>query len=649
MSTLSHQLIVPSHIEYLLVNQDLLIFEASSGVQRFVDPPYEPLEGKQISDSFPELIGMEDFLIGILEGQQDNFDLKGIGRFTEDGSALYFDIYVTLRQQEANQDNCLVFFIEDVTERMVLEQKLVQASNENSLLADNLVVSQKYIYQIIQSMAAILLVTTPSGKITTVNQRALDLFKYRETELIGQSISILISDHNFLEQATQQHPLFNQLLNNIPVICYAKTGERLVIAFSCSAIQTELEELPSLIYVGRDITERQRTQRRLEAQYATTHILSESVTFSQAAPKLLQGICKSLQWDLGELWIPINGNQEGPASERLRCAETWVRPSVCIPDFIQDYWQTTFAPGMGLPGRIWITGSPQWFGDNFNTHQSLMLKSVHRGKWHTAIGFPIQSDGKILGVMTFFNREMQHLDEDLLQAMANIGSQIGQFIKRKQAEEALRHQQEQTERLLLNILPEPTARRLKQKPGTIAEDFAEVTVMFADIVGFTEIAASLSPIELVELLNQIFSAFDRLTEKHGLEKIKTVGDAYMVVSGIPTPQVDHAEAIAKMALDMLESIAQFNTNNNQNFSIRIGIHSGPVVAGVIGIKKFIYDLWGDTVNTASRMESHGIAGKIQLTPATYKRLPEQFLCEKRGTISVKGKGEMTTYFLLGRC
>ncbi len=250
--------------------------------------------------------------------------------------------------------------------------------------------------------------------------------------------------------------------------------------------------------------------------------------------------------------------------------------------------------------------------------------------------------------MTFFNREVQHLDEDLLQVMANLGSQIGQFIKRKQAEEALRNQQEQTERLLLNILPEPTAKRLKQQPGTIADDFAEVTVMFADIVGFTQIAASLSPIELVELLNQIFSAFDRLTEKHGLEKIKTVGDAYMVVSGIPKPRADHAEAIAKMALDMLVAIAQFNANNNQTFSIRIGIHSGPVVAGVIGIKKFIYDLWGDTVNTASRMESHGLAGKIHLTVATYERLRNKFLFEERGKIPVKGKGEMTTYFLIGR-
>ncbi len=212
MSPLSHQLIIPPHIEYLLVNQDLLILETSLGVKRFVDDPYEPLVGKHITDSFPELIGIEDFLMAVLEGEQESFDLKGIGRVTEEGSALYFDIYVTLGK---NQENCLFFFVEDVTERMMLEQKLVQASNENSLLANNLSTSQKYINQIIHSMAAILLVTTPSGKIKTANKTALDLFGYRETELIGQSIFSIISDKRFIKQASQQHPLFNNLLSNI--------------------------------------------------------------------------------------------------------------------------------------------------------------------------------------------------------------------------------------------------------------------------------------------------------------------------------------------------------------------------------------------------------------------------------------------------
>ncbi|MBD0307820.1 MAG: MASE1 domain-containing protein [Microcoleus sp. T1-bin1] len=216
---------------------------------------------------------------------------------------------------------------------------------------------------------------------------------------------------------------------------------------------------------------------------------------------------------------------------------------------------------------------------------------------------------------------------------------------RKQAEAALRLEQEKSDRLLLNILPQAIAERLKQDQSIIADTFAEVTVLFADIVGFTQISAQISPSELVSLLNEIFSTFDRLAEKHGLEKIKTIGDAYMVVGGLPMPRSDHAEAIAEMALDMQQAIADFSNTHTQDFRIRIGINSGPVVAGVIGIKKFIYDLWGDTVNTANRMESHGLPGCIQVTEATYQQLQEKYSFENRGAIEVKGKGEMTTYLL----
>jgi class 3 adenylate cyclase len=220
--------------------------------------------------------------------------------------------------------------------------------------------------------------------------------------------------------------------------------------------------------------------------------------------------------------------------------------------------------------------------------------------------------------------------------------------ERKQAEDALRAEQEKSERLLLNILPQAIADRLKQNETTIAEYFPEVTVLFADIVGFTPLSAIMNPIDLVELLNQIFSGFDMLCEQHGLEKIKTIGDAYMVVGGIPAPRADHAEAIALMALDMQTAMARFNAHHKKYFSIRVGIHSGPVVAGVIGLKKFIYDLWGDTVNIASRMESHGISWRIQVTEATYELLKHKYLFQERGNIEVKGKGEMTTYLLMGR-
>lgn len=212
----------------------------------------------------------------------------------------------------------------------------------------------------------------------------------------------------------------------------------------------------------------------------------------------------------------------------------------------------------------------------------------------------------------------------------------------------LREEQEKSERLLLNILPKPIALRLKEGWNTIADSFAEVTVLFADIVDFTKLSGQISPTDLVNMLNEIFSAFDQLAEKHGIEKIKTIGDAYMVVSGVPLPQPNHAVSIAEMALDMQQIIAQFNAEREEPFSIRIGINTGPVVAGVIGTHKFTYDLWGDTVNIASRMESQGLVGAIQVTSATYEKLSDLYEFEERGIIDVKGKGEMKTYLLKNR-
>lgn len=215
------------------------------------------------------------------------------------------------------------------------------------------------------------------------------------------------------------------------------------------------------------------------------------------------------------------------------------------------------------------------------------------------------------------------------------------------SEAHLRESQERSERLLLNILPSPIAEHLKQNTSAIAEQFDEVTILFGDIVGFTPLSTRIKPAELVNLLNEIFSTFDELTEKHGLEKIKTIGDAYMVVGGLPIAKHNHAESIAQMALDMQTAIAHFQAKYSEDLQIRIGINTGSVVAGVIGMKKFIYDLWGDAVNVASRMESSGLAGKIQVTETTYERLKERYEFEKRGQINVKGRGEMTTYWLVG--
>jgi class 3 adenylate cyclase len=209
-------------------------------------------------------------------------------------------------------------------------------------------------------------------------------------------------------------------------------------------------------------------------------------------------------------------------------------------------------------------------------------------------------------------------------------------------------EQERSERLLLNVLPAPVADRLKAGEEPIADRFPEVTVLFADLVDFTRRSERAAPERVVAMLNELFTAFDRLAQRHGLEKIKTVGDAYMVVGGLPDPRPDHAEAVAEMALAMREEVALHRDPAGRPLEVRIGMDSGPVVAGVIGRNKFIYDVWGDTVNTASRMESHGAAGCIQVTARTYRRLRDGYRFERRGTIEVKGKGEMTAWFLLGR-
>jgi class 3 adenylate cyclase len=262
---------------------------------------------------------------------------------------------------------------------------------------------------------------------------------------------------------------------------------------------------------------------------------------------------------------------------------------------------------------------------------------------------PFQLEEALVRIQTHL--KVQSLQKKLLVRNEELQQTVTALQKTQAAleasEAALQESQEQTERLLLNILPLSIAERLKQDTSAIAEHFDDVTILFADIVGFTPLSTRIKPAELVNLLNEIFSNFDELTEKHGLEKIKTIGDAYMVVGGLPVPKPAHAEAVAQMALDMQGAIAHFQAKYSEQLQIRIGINTGSVVAGVIGTKKFIYDLWGDAVNVASRMESSGVPGKIQVTEGTYERLKERYEFEKRGQVDVKGREEMTTYWLVG--
>lgn len=209
----------------------------------------------------------------------------------------------------------------------------------------------------------------------------------------------------------------------------------------------------------------------------------------------------------------------------------------------------------------------------------------------------------------------------------------------------LNEEKAESERLLLNILPGPIAERLKTEPGVIAERFDSVSVLFADIVGFTPLSESLSAEEMVAWLNDVYSAVDVLVQDHDVEKIRTIGDGYMAAAGVPFRRDDHASVLVRLALDMRAHFTSLAPIHGHRVDFRIGISSGPVVGGVIGTHKFQYDIWGDTVNTAARMESHGHPGRIHVSAVTREMIKEDFVCESRGTIEVKGKGDMETWFV----
>lgn len=271
--------------------------------------------------------------------------------------------------------------------------------------------------------------------------------------------------------------------------------------------------------------------------------------------------------------------------------------------------------------------------------------------------------GHAMGTLCAIDRVPRELDDAQQKAMAALARQVvALLLLRKGREEAkraseakskllanLRAEQERSERLLLSLFPPSIAERLKNEvPTCIAEEYAGVTILFTNVQDFWRIAGTRPPEQFIELLNQVFSLFDRLAEQHGVQKIKTIGDTYMAVCGLPEPQADHAERIAEMALNMQREIAAIDSGTREAFRLRIGIHSGEVIAGVVGTHKLAYDVWGPAVNLASRMESSGVAAGIQVSAASYDLLGDKFLFEPRGEFYVPGEGEISTYLLRGR-
>lgn len=289
-----------------------------------------------------------------------------------------------------------------------------------------------------------------------------------------------------------------------------------------------------------------------------------------------------------------------------------------------------------FPAVVFLIFKRRWMAVTFTCAAFACFAAVHLLAKDRAAEFPL-------------NEHISYLATSLL-AILMIGATIlYAFLQVERAEAVAERERQRSESILLNVLPAAIADRLKLMPNAmIADGFGSVTILFADIVGFTPRTLTMAPDRLVAFLNRIFTEFDALADSHGLEKIKTIGDAYMVAGGIPKARADHVEAIADMALDMITTTKRLSLETNETLEVRIGVHTGPAIAGVIGVRKFAYDVWGHTVNMAARMEAHSVSGRIHVTQSVRDALADRYAFEARGLIDVKGVGLVETWFLVGR-
>ena len=481
----------------------------------------------------------------------------------------------------------LLCIAENITDRKQAQAELVETQAQFRLLAD-------------QAGADLMFIHNVTGQILDVNQEACRSLGYERQELLD----LTVADVDTLASLDQHDRIWAMMEPGKPVTLegmYRRKDGRMFHVETRVGVQFAGDQRIFLT-MARDVSDRKQMESALqEAEEKYRSIVENAVEgIYQCAPTgqfLSANRALATMFGYGgidQLLGPIGLN---------RTRRFYVDPERW-DSFLTVIAQT--GEVYGFESQVYdAQGQAFWVSENARA-----VKDV---------------DGRLL----YYEGTMQNITE------------------RKLAEEALFAEQEKADRLLLNILPRPVAESLKQGEGTLAQLYDEATILFADLVGFTNVSAQMQPIELVNMLNLIFSTFDHLAEYHGLEKIKTVGDEYMAVGGLPLPMGHHVKAVAHLALDMQIAIQEFKGPEGQPFQIRIGINTGSVVAGVIGIKKFAYDLWGDTVNIASRMESHGEPGRIQVTQAVYEVLKDDFWFEERGVIDVKGRGQMATYWLLG--
>ncbi|HSH05498.1 MAG TPA: adenylate/guanylate cyclase domain-containing protein [Anaerolineae bacterium] len=518
----------------------------------------------------------------------------------------------------------------------------INASLSKKRLLDAQRAHQLAIHEREERLRAIL-ETAPNGIITideqmiikTVNPVMVDIFGYQLDDFTDLPITTIIPNFAF---SYFEHVSTQEFMGQ------HADGHKFPIDVAISKVH--LDSQIAFTAIIRDITSQKEVQKALQQQKQE----SERRARQQGTLyHVLQTVSKERDID----------TVAKTAVDTIHLVTGWKHVVILFPDKSENFLYHAASAGIipanksiqvpmdqSISGQVYRTGTAKQIDDLFN-HTDRFSKSPE--DVHSAIVAPINYLNKCLAILIIGDSDVNAFDYSDLQLIIALGETIGLAMNNSQSYAALKQEQQRAEKLLLNILPANIASQLKQGQSPIADTFEHASVLFADLVNFTPFAAAHSVEEMLDILNTIFSTFDQLTRKYNLEKIKTIGDAYMVAAGVPISQPDHARRIVDLAIDMQICIKMLNEDYfPQPFAIRIGISSGPVRAGVIGTQKFSYDLWGDTVNLASRMESHGLANSIMISPTTYDALPQdKYEIEPAPPVNIKGKGIMNPYFVIG--
>ncbi len=571
-----------------------------------------------------------------------------------DAMQMRFDAEYATAQGQAQAQRLAVYILSTLILMAVFSLIIRQLTHSERALS----VAEKKFRSIFEKAGDGIFQTTPDGHYLEANPALARFYGYASVAELMERVTDI--GHQLYVDPKRRDAFRRQLEKEGQVFDFEseirrKDGSLAWISENAHAVRDSAGKL--LYYEGivADITQRKRAdyerERRNQRELLHQRVLLglaqfDKTDFRKALCEILDTTAYTLGVDRVTAWQLHDGETPAESMKALGTFDLTKREHRCdefhfhARDFPKYFAAIRHETRIAAPDAI---SDPR-----MSEFAECYLKPLNVA---ATLDVPIWAQGQLAGVFTMERTGARHEWEDdevdFAHSAANLVAVCFETAERVRAQKEAARERERAEQLLLNILPGTIARRLQAGEGLIADHFPEATVLFADIVGFTELSAGIAPQEVVGLLNKIFSAFDQLAEEHGLEKIKTIGDAYMVVGGVPAPREDHVEAVVNMALSMLDRCTELSREANLPVTMRIGINTGPVVAGVIGIRKFIYDLWGDTVNIASRMESHGVSGNIQVTAAVHQRLRGKYMFVERGSIEVKGRGQQTVFLLKG--